>query len=77
MICYSEIIIWKQRLDLAQKFYSNRNLDSRKLILKEIDLIEKISHILIDSKNLPNNCKSLIDDKKFALVDAKLCYNLD
>lgn len=74
---YSEIIIWKQRLDLAQKFYSNQNLDSRKLILKEIDLIEKISHILIDSKNLPNNCKSLIDDKKFALVDAKLCYNLD
>ena len=73
---YSEIIIWKQRLDLAQKFYSNQNFDDRKLILNEINLIEKVSHILIKSKNLPDNCKSLIDDKKFALVSAKLCYEL-
>jgi len=73
---YSEIIIWKQRLDLAQKFYSNQNFDDRKLILNEISLIEKVSHILIKSKNLPDNCKSLIDDKKFALVSAKLCYGL-
>ena len=74
---YSEIIIWKNRINLAEKFFTSNEFEERKLILENINKIEKVSHILIYQKDLYNNCDNLIDDKKFAFIDAKKCYELN
>ncbi len=36
--------------------------------------IENISHILINKKDLINDCKDLINDTKYSLVSKKDCY---
>lgn len=71
---YNEIIIWKQRLDLVQKFYKTKNYDFQKLNLIEIMKIEKISHILIEKDKLTKNCVNLINDDIYALIEVKECY---
>jgi len=71
---YNEIIIWKQRLDLVQKFYNTKNYDFQKLNLIEIMKIEKISHILIEKDKLTKNCVNLINDDIYALIEVKECY---
>lgn len=72
----NEIIDWKKRLNLAEEFYNNKNIEKRKIILNEINVIENISHILIDKKNIITDCKSLINDKKYLLLDYNQCFKL-
>ena len=64
-------------INLAEKFFTSNEFEERKLILENINKIEKVSHILIYQKDLYNNCDNLIDDKKFAFIDAKKCYELN
>ena len=70
---YNEVIFWKLRIDLAGKFYDSKNLSEQREALKKIQKIEKISHILINKKHLRDDCKSLIEDKKYFLVASKDC----
>ena len=71
---YNEIIAWKERMNLASSFYETVSSDHRKLIINKINNIENITHILIDKKNLYNDCKNLIKDSKYALISIKDCY---
>lgn len=72
---YNEVISWKSRVDLASEFYNAKSLDEQKNALKKIQKIEKISHILIDKKQLRDRCKNLIDDEKYFLVASNDCLN--
>ncbi len=74
---YSEIIIWRKRVDLAENFYNAKSLAKTKLILKKINEIEKISHILVYKDQRFNNCENLIDDESFLLVDVNKCFNIN
>ena len=74
---YDEIIIWKKRMDLAQKFYQTSIFEKQKEILININKIDYISHILIEKKQLKPKCLNLIDHKIFALINANTCYELD
>ena len=56
----------EKRMTLALAFKTTE-FDQRKLILNDINKIENITHILI-SKDFVNNCKDLINDKKYALI---------
>ena len=71
---YNEIIKWKKRIDLNNKFYSEDDNYNRKILLDKINNIENISHILINKKNITTNCESLIEDQKFLLLDYN-CFN--
>ena len=55
---YDEIIIWKKRMNLAQKFYQADKYENQKEILTNINNIENISHILIKKKTLTLNVKT-------------------
>ena len=74
---YDEIIMWKKRIDLAQKFYQTSIFEKQKEILININKIDYISHILIEKKQLKPKCLNLIDHKIFALINADTCYELD
>ena len=74
---YDEIIIWKRKMKLAQEFFTSDNFNEQKLILENINKFEKISHILIDKKNLYKKCENLIDDKIYAFINANDCYKLN
>ena len=74
---YDEIIMWKKRIDLAQKFYQTSIFEKQKEILININKIDYISHILIEKKQLKPKCLNLIDHKIFALINANTCYELD
>ena len=74
---YSEIIIWRKRVDLAENFYNAKSLAKTKLILKKINQIEKISHILVYKDQRFNDCENLIDDESFLLVDVNKCFNIN
>ena len=74
---YDDIIIWKKRVDLARKFYHNEDHEKQKEILKNINNIENISHILIEKKKLNFECIDLINHEIFALINANTCYKLN
>ena len=74
---YDDIIIWKKRVDLAQKFYHNEDHEKQKEILKNINNIENISYILIEKKKLDFECIDLINHEIFALINANTCYKLN
>ena len=71
---FDQLIEWRQRMDLANEFYSNTNKETQLLKLKEIQKIENISHILISKNKLKVECDDLINHEEFILVDAKACY---
>ena len=71
---YDQIIEWKQRLILANEFYTSNSDNEKFKKLKKIQEIEKISHILIKKKELKVSCTNLIDHEEFALVSAQDCY---
>ena len=71
---FDQLIEWRQRMDLANEFYSNTNKETQLLKLKEIQKIENISHILISKNKLKIECDDLINHEVFILVDAKACY---
>ena len=71
---YDEIIHWKKRMDLAENFYASNDYNEQKLNLIKITEIEKISHILIKKKNMYNDCKNLIDDDIYVLINVQECY---
>jgi hypothetical protein len=74
---YDEIIEWKRRLDLSDNFYKSMKTIDRISFLKKINNIENISHILLKENqisDLEKNCKNLIIDKIFILIDSKKCY---
>ena len=72
---YNELIIWKKRVDLASKFFETNSFDEQKIILDDINQIEKISHILIDKNRLTKDCDNLIDHEIYALINSTTCYN--
>ena len=53
---FDQLIEWRQRMDLADEFYSNNNIESQLLKLKQIQKIENISHILINKDKLKIEC---------------------
>ena len=71
---FDQLIEWRQRMDLADEFYSNNNIESQLSKLKQIERIENISHILINKDKLKIECDDLINHETFILVDAKACY---
>ena len=71
---YDELIIWKKRVNLANQFYETNDFDKQKIILDDINQIEKISHILINRNQLKKDCDNLIEHKKYALINANTCY---
>ncbi len=72
---YSELIIWKKRLDLASNFFETNDFDKQKIILDDINQIENISHILIDKNRLTKDCDNLIEHEIYALINSTTCYN--
>ena len=71
---FDQLIEWRQRMNLADEFYSNNNIESQLIKLKEIQKIENISHILINKDKLKIECDALINHEVFVLVNAKDCY---
>ena len=71
---FDQLIKWRKRMNLADEFYSNNNIESQLIKLKEIQKIENISHILIYKDKLKIECNDLINHEVFILVDAKACY---
>ena len=69
-----QLIEWKKRIDLTNKFYGSKNIEDQKTQLKEIQKIEYISHILINKDKLEIDCNNLINHEVFALVNASDCY---
>ncbi len=47
----SEIIEWKKRVDLSERFYTSKNKQEQQLILKEIHAISQIDYILVRDSN--------------------------
>ena len=60
--------------DTCFSFFKTTEFDQRKLILNDINKIENITHILISKKDFANNCKDLINDKKYALISVDECF---
>lgn len=73
---YDQIINWKKRLDLANKFYSSENIDDQIEILKKIQRIEIISHIIIEKNKVFVDCEDLIDHDTFMLINIKSCFKI-
>ena len=73
---YDQIINWKERLDLANKFYSSENIDDQIEILKKIQRIEIISHIIIEKNKVFVDCEDLIDHDIFMLINIKSCFKI-
>ena len=71
---HNEIIDWNLRVKLASNFYNAKNLISQNQFLKEIIEIEKISHILFKKSQFYPECKDLINNKDYILIDISDCY---
>ena len=71
---FDQLIEWRQRMDLANKFYSSKNIKAQSKSLEEIQKIEDISHILISRDKLKIECDDLINHEIFVLVSVKDCY---
>ena len=74
---YDEIIMWKKRMNLAQKFYHADEYENQKKIISSINNIENISHILIKKENFTFECKNLINHELYVLINAKTCFQLN
>ena len=74
---YDEIIHWKERLDLTRNFYNSKDFNDKKLLLMNINKIEKITHILFYKKNFSFNCENLIEDDDFIFVETKKCFGIN
>ena len=61
-------------MDLANEFYSSKNIRAQSKSLEEIQKIEDISHILIRRDKLKIECDDLINHEKFILVSVKDCF---
>ena len=72
---YDEIINWNKRMKIAKSFFNTDNYEEKKIILDQINNIDKISHILVEKKNFNINCQSLIKDNKYALISVNDCFN--
>ena len=72
---YDQLIEWKLRVDLVNKFYSSKTADKQLTNLKKIHEIEYISHILIKKDKLKINCDDLIDHDVYMLVSNKNCFS--
>jgi len=71
---FDQLIEWRQRMDLANEFYSAKNIRAQSKSLEEIQKIENISHILISRDKLKIDCDDLINHEIFILVSVKDCY---
>ncbi len=71
---FDQLIEWRQRMDLANEFYSSNNITAQSKSLEEIQKIEDISHILIRRDKLKIECDDLINHEKFILVSVKDCF---
>ena len=71
---HNEIIDWDLRLKLANNFYNAKNLDLQNKFLKEIIELEKISHILFKKSQFYPECKDLINDDNYILIEISDCY---
>ena len=71
---HNEIIDWDLRLKLASNFYNAKNLDLQNKFLKEIIELEKISHILFKKSQFYPECKDLINDDNYILIEISDCY---
>ena len=71
---YDEVIHWYERVILANEFYGNQNFTDKVKILKKIQEIEKISHVLIEKELVNFVCESYIDDKKYFLLRVSDCF---
>ena len=71
---YDEIIDWNKRMNLAKSFFSTNDFEKKKIILVEINNLEKVSHVLMIKKKLNSDCENLIDDEKYLLVRAEDCF---
>jgi len=71
---HNEIIDWDLRLKLASNFYNAKNLDLQNQFLKEIIELEKISHILFKKSQFYPECKDLINDDDYILIEISDCY---
>ena len=71
---YDQIIIWKERLDLANDFYSSENINEQIKILKKIQKIENISHIIIKKNKVFVDCDNLIDHDGLMLININSCF---
>ena len=71
---YNELIKWEKRINLANQFYETTDFDKQKIILEDINRVEKISHILINKNQLRKDCDNLIDHRIYALINANACY---
>ena len=71
---FDQLIEWRQRMDLANEFYSSKNIRAQSKSLEEIQKIEDISHILIRRDKLKIECDDLINHEKFILVSVKDCF---
>jgi len=71
---FDEVIYWNERIQLASNFYNYDKFIEKKRGLKEIQKIEKISHILINKNKVNFNCENLIDDKIYSLFRVSDCF---
>ena len=71
---HNEIIDWDLRLKLANNFYNAKNLDLQNKFLKEIIELEKISHILFKKSQFYPECKDLIENDDYILIEISDCY---
>jgi len=71
---YDEVIQWHERITLTNDFYGNENFIDKVKILKNIQEIEKISHVLIEKELVNFVCKNYIDDKKYFLLRVSDCF---
>jgi len=72
---YDQIINWKKRLDLAKRFYGSSTIDEQIAILREIQKLENISHIIIKKNKVFVDCEDLINHDVFMLINTKDCLN--
>tara|TARA_B100001093_G_scaffold186766_1_gene179355 strand:- start:1910 stop:3388 length:1479 start_codon:yes stop_codon:yes gene_type:complete len=71
---YDQIIHWKERLDLTNNFYGSITIGDQIKILKKIQKIENISHIIIKKNKLFVDCEDLIDHDVFMFVNIESCF---
>ena len=71
---YDEIIDWDKRMRLTKIFFASINYEEQGVNLDYINKIEKVSHILIKKKNVYKDCKDLINDEIYSLINVQECF---
>ena len=71
---YNEIIFWKQRMNLTENFFESTSYEDQIKNLSYISKIEKVSHVLINKKKVFNDCKDLINDEIYSLINVQECF---